>query len=363
MDQTVLKKLQNFANPLSGNYTIDLRNLLFSIDIDRREKVFSEILCDESLDDRIRFNAFYALSIYYRRGEHMSDYCRLVDKYIAQFEQEYPLTDINWAIYYKYKSRHDNSQLIRAIEHAERAAERIRNNPGVYQTCADLVVQALDKGIQIPRKDERIKNADKLIDRAIDINVEYPKYYCTKGRLSFHLGEYEKALNLLENAIDLEKLNDNDSVLRTTQYYYYLIDIQSKEMGHRLDKESKEMVYRLDRELHSAAEQIECKVQENKKQTDKLFGDLDSMKSKYLEFLAFFASILAFIISTINIIQRFSVREAISLLLVMGGILNITFALFRLIIEYNNTNKGYIRTTLIVLAGALLIALGYGMTI
>ena len=55
MDQTVLEKLQNFAHPLSGNYTIDLRNLLFSIDIDRREEVFSEILRDESLDEQMRF--------------------------------------------------------------------------------------------------------------------------------------------------------------------------------------------------------------------------------------------------------------------------------------------------------------------
>lgn len=350
MDQTVLEKLQNFAHPLSGNYTIDLRNLLFSIDIDRREEVFSEILRDESLDEQIRFNAFYALSIHYRRGEHTSCYCRLVDKYIAQFEQEYPLTDVNWAIYYKYKSRQDRSYLINAIEHAERAAERIRNNPGVYQTCADLVVLALDSDQQIPR--ERIDNAVKLIDRALAINTEYPKYYCTKGRLFFYLERYEEARALLERAIDLEKLNDNDSVLRTSQYYYYLIDIQSKEMGRRLN-----------RELHSAAEQIECKVQENEKQTNKLFGDLDSMKSKYLEFLAFFASVLAFIISTINIIQHFQARDAIALLLVMGGILNITFALFRLIIEYNNTKKSYIRTSVIVVAGALLIALGYGMTI
>ena len=52
-----------------------------------------------------------------------------------------------------------------------------------------------------------------------------------------------------------------------------------------------------------------------------------------------------------------------ALLLVMGGILNITFALFRLIIDYNNTTKSYIRTAMIVVAGALLIGLGYYMTV
>lgn len=352
MYQNVLEMLHNFDSHLSSKYTINLRNLLFSIDINQREKIFTEILNDKTLDKNVRFNAFYALSIYYRRGEHTSCYCQLIDKYIDQFEQDFPLTNINWATYYKYKSRHDRYYLVNALEYAEKAAVQIRNNPGVYQTCADLVVKAMEKGIDLPGKEERLKNAVNLINRALDINAEYPKYYCTKGRLFFYQGKYDEALNLLEKAIDLEKLNDNDSILRTTQYYYYLIDIQAKEMGRQLDDE-----------LHSAENQIEGKLQENKKQTDKLFGDLDSMKAKYLEFLAFFASVLAFIISSINIIQNFQVREAMALLLVMGGILNITFALFRLIIDYNNTTKSYMRTAWIVVAGALLIGLGYYMTI
>ena len=147
MYQNVLEMLQNFDSHLSSKYTINLRNLLFCIDINQREKILTEILNDTTLDKNVRFNAFYALSIYYRRGEHTSCYCQLVDKYIAQFEQDFPLTNINWATYYKYKSRRDPSYLLNALEYAEQAAVLIRNNPGVYQTCADLVVQAMEKGI------------------------------------------------------------------------------------------------------------------------------------------------------------------------------------------------------------------------
>ena len=264
------------------------------------------------------------------------------------FREAYPLTQVNRALYfrYKYRTSEDWDYLLSSIECAEKAVDAIADNPGVDQTYASAVVLALEKGVEgVP--EEKIRKALRLIDRAID-RKSYPKYYSTKGRLLFQRGKFAEACELLEKAIDLERLSDKDSVLRTTQYYFHLIEIKSKQMFTELDTK-----------LAATTRTINEDLATSKQTAGRLFRDLDAVKSKYLELLAFFASVLAFIMATINIVGNFSFREAAALLLVMGGVLNLSFSVLRLLIDYNSSRHTYLKTAVIFTIGALLIAAGY----
>lgn len=328
------------------NYTKNLRNLVYSIyDAEIENNLFS-IIDNNRNALHLRYNAYYSLFIYYRRKEFTEKYCLLFEQYNYHFES-IPLNLINKAFYYRYCSIKEPQLLITAIDCARKATEVIANNPGVFQTYAELVVVALDKEISIT--DSVISHAIEMINQAVYRDREYAKYYCTKGRLYYYIGKYKEACTLIEKAIDLEKLNDNDSVLRTSQYYFYLLEIKSKEMHKKLDEK-----------LIMNSNILNQILDENNIKANSIFEALDKVKSKYLEFLAFFASIMAFIISTINIVGKFAVfKEAAALLLILGGVLSMSFCLFSLLIDYNSNKIYFKRSVTIFIISLIIIALGY----
>lgn len=338
--KNLLNKLDSKSTP---NYAIELRNLLYrlkdSMNADLLINQLQLILDNPNEDINVRFNAYYMLSIFYRRGEHLTKFMNLVDSHSYLFNQ-YPYTYVTLALKkkYTYKKTGESAMLYGAINDANTAVELLPNDPGVCITYAELIIQSLDDSLTI--SDSQKQQAFDLILKAMERNREYPKYYSMLGRLYFYEGKFNESCKLIEKAIDLETVSDKDSLLRTSQYYFYLLENKSKEMVRQLDD----------------------KLKQNENKSHLIFASLDNIKSKYLELLAFFASILAFIISSINIVVNSnSFTQASALLLVMGGVLSITFVLFRLLIDYNNNPISYKRSGIVVFIAIILIVCGYFM--
>lgn len=185
MNDFIQNELDRIADLAAGSYdyVVRLRNMVLCSDDDASvEAELGRILDDPSVGERRRFDAYYALSILYRRHERVSDFCALTERYNDCFKDSFPLTQVNRALYfrYKYRTSEDWDYLLCSIECAEKAVDAIADNPGIYQTYAESVALALEKGVDtLP--DDKVRKALRLVDRALE-RKSYPKYYSTKGR-------------------------------------------------------------------------------------------------------------------------------------------------------------------------------------
>ncbi|WP_455587004.1 hypothetical protein [Bacteroides sp.] len=354
----IIKELTTINNINDCNYSIELRKLAQKYYQQEKKEfpieLFSKIIEDTSLALFIRFNAYYTVLIYYRRHEKKKAFCEYVNRYYAEifegkgYNESTPVNPYCYVIsslYHLYISDRNNSHIIAALKEAKKTLEYLKNNTGVCQTYADIYATALEYGRRFSEDENQF--ALDLIDKAILLKPEYAKYYCTKGRIKFYLGFHEESIQLIEKAIELEDKTKSDSIFRVSQYYYYLLDLKGKLIDLKAEKNSNEINQTL----------------ENYKQTMKITLDdyknnIENIKSKYLEFLAFFAAILAFIISSIQVVQKTTdFREAATLILILVGGLNISFSLFRLLMDHNNDKKTYITTGIILIVSVAIITL------
>lgn len=56
--------------------------------------------------------------------------------------------------------------------------------------------------------------------------ISRPKYYCTLGRLFASLGDYNQGMKNVKKALDFERGDNKDSLIRIGQYNYYLLQIK-----------------------------------------------------------------------------------------------------------------------------------------
>lgn len=345
----IITDLKNFL-PHEGDFTIKLRNFIRDKEkiylFQEIKEILTKIIIKEELEIDIRFCAYYALSIHYRRNEDAIEFCSLVDKYNHIFLNKYPLSYVNLSLHYKFKYLYLSSKnaiyLNQATENAKIAMKKITTNPGVFVTYVELVVISLENSIRI--SNEEINEAIEAIEIAIGLKGDCGKYYNLKGRLLHAKGEFKEATKLLEIAINKERIgNDPDSIIRTTEYYYHLVSIKQKEIEKKMNEDSnnhKEKIQQADVKMETLVKDFEKEIKE----------DLERSKFRYIEILAFFASIMAFIIGSIQMggsEAKTPFIEKAALLLVLSGSLTLSFSLFRLLISHNN-EKSYSAITILV---------------
>lgn len=344
----IIKELAAINNINNCNYPIALRKLAQKYYQKENKEfpvnLFCRIIEDVNLSLYIRFNAYYTVLIFYRRHEKKKAFCQFANQYMDLFDEKgfdesspiNPYCCIISSLYHLYISEKNNTHIITALREAKRALEHLKNNSGVYQTYADIFAIALEYGRKFTEDENQF--ALDLIDKAILLKPEYAKYYSTKGRIKFYLGSYEESFQYIEKAIELEDKTKSDSIFRVSQYYYYLLDLKAK----LIDLKAEKNTCKINQTLESYQKNMEITL-------DGYKNNIENIKSKYLEFLAFFAAILAFIISSIQVAQKaVDFKEAAALIMVLVGGLNIAFSLFRLLMGHNNNRKAYITTGIVL---------------
>ena len=340
-----LCKIDNEEDPL---FTIKLRDIVIDCSSEDITQEFFLFLDNNNNSIKLRFAAFYAIYIYYRRYEHHSLLFSLVDKYSNIFN-EFQLNDVVLSQYYRLKFLETNDEfaIINAIKFAKRAAENLNDNAGVLQNFAGMVASALEAGREESK--EYLMEAIQCMDKAILVFHDYPKHYCTKGRLLSWTGDYESAKKYIRKAIDLESTDSRDSLLRISQYNDYYIDIKMRESLEKLS------AHLLDAQV--TMNRINEYTQKN---SSKIFEKLDTMQARYLELLAFFSAVIALILTSVNLVNNYEDFNAVAgLIMVMGGVLIIGFCALRCLIIFNKDNISWKRYLSVFCVAVLLIGLGY----
>lgn len=211
------------------------------------------------------------------------------------------------------KGRGHKRDIERSIEEARKAVKEVKNNAGVIHILASSLVKAMEEGVR-PIEDDLVKEAKEKMEKAIELDPDYAKYHSTKGRLQALQENFEMAKENIRTAIDKEDREEKDYAVRLGEYQYHLSRIQLKE-NHR----------EIERSLQKTIEDVE----EARREAEET---VKGNRIRAVQFLGFFAALLAAVIGSIQIAVSFSFPEAAKLILVLVGGLLLAFGGFSFIL-------------------------------
>lgn len=329
------------------NYTIELKDIVLKNDLVKSEADVAGIITSHK-NVKVRFAAFYALLIISREYENFTKYISYVDEYGLEF-RTIKLYDIVLSTYYRNKGiMGEKENYVSAMRYGERACVALPSNLAVKHHFAELVALCLEENIPV---DVAVINT--AIDRLEDVIVvwrSHAKYFCTKGRLLAAKGDFTQAIANVKKALDMEKIEDKDSMIRIGQYNYYLLSINMMVATKTIDQKISD--------YSNSVADMDAKGSENLKKMEQNF---DHVKTQYLEYLAFFSSILAFILTTVSIVSNTAdFNHSAGLVLMFAGALVLVFGIFRMLLQYIIKERYWLLKTIVCLVVSLLfLALGY----
>ena len=205
-------KLTEFAK--KNNWSADVRKRL------------KEILEDQAAAEEVRYAAFYLLQLMLRQIKDFPKMKDLFDRYAELFSRRLSYSHI-WLLYLLESGvRYDVEEVLGL---ARNDCREMPDNAGIVHLFADIYVTACEKADRRQRE-ELIsgwgKDAWEAVDRAIELDDSYAKYYCTKGRMMALEHRYSEAENLISQAINREDSGREDYTIRLMNYQYHRIMIQ-----------------------------------------------------------------------------------------------------------------------------------------
>lgn len=322
-----LSNLQNDDNPAFSE-----KIGKFVDENDPSEEVLNKLLAE--CEDKVKFGAFFTLLVKYRKQKDYSKSEELVKKYKSQYIEK-PLFLYQLSAIHKHKMTLSDARL--SIQYARDAITAIEKTqkkyPGFYQNFADAVVLALENKLINNSKliDEGIEN----INIAITINPEYAKYYYTLGRLQILEKEFSEAKKNIVLAIDREDSTKKDYAIRISDYQDALMKCS---IAQTMD----------------SVEQSIFSIQESKKKLEDEFG---RVRNSVIEFIGFFAAIIALVITSTHIAVNLALIDSIRLIgFLVGGII-IAIGCLRVILDFNFKSVGI--ALLIFIFGLLFIIFSF----
>ena len=276
---------------------------------DKIEKNFKKLIEGDGIDlsddndEKICYAAYCTLHTYYRRMRNHSKLEELDKKYSEKFKEH-----LSFA-HFKLLLSVDSSPLkvdeLKLME-AEESARLMSCHTGAWHLLSDLVARYYeeqeDLSPEFIKKDEWYKKGVRAVNKAIQYENDYAKFYSTRGRLYCLVNEYDKALQDIKKAIDQEDSSNVDYSMRISRY----LTLQLK--------------FEAEKELYAM-----------KKKYDSQMKNLEGLLYKNVEILGLFAGIVSFVIAGINIAGAFveeSFYYAAGLILIMfGGLLGTFYGL------------------------------------
>ncbi|MEY8461855.1 hypothetical protein [Streptococcus merionis] len=326
--KNIMQKIRCFDNKKElGFPDYEIECVLELSDIPELENDLLKILEGKQVKDA-RLSAFYILCTRYRRIKDFSKFRALIELYRAEFQSD-PIFKILEAYYLIQPLGKNYKMALNSWKELNETAPNYLKKPAFTQIYAETICLCKEEGIIIP--DKVIYDAIEMMETANKIR-KYPKFFATLGRLkeNLEIPDLDGAIEDYEIAIDLEINTRTDYAIRISEYQASINKLK------------------IDKSLKRTRIEIDQKIAELRK---------EASKSKYniLSFLGFFSAILALIISTTQTMtSEIIFSEKLQLLLVMSGIIIITFGSLNLIFDLPNSTRKAITMFLI---GSLIVIL------
>lgn len=246
----------------------------------------------------VRFAAFYILAVKLWGRKDYTSHKKLIDEFRGDFATE-PFFSFLEAEYYLSQAE-DLNNARSAMALAETARVALPTVPGVQNLFAETIATI---GEQHPRLiDSRdLATAESAIRRAQSLarnatQSGYAKYGANLARIQALQGHWSDARRSIARAIDTEDSSRNDYSLRVMGYELIRAKIDIAEQSGQLRNEQEVAV-----------------------------NEMRETRKDILQIMGLLAAVIAFLITTVNILVNFSPRVASSLLLVAAACILLVF--------------------------------------
>lgn len=185
-------------------------------------------IIDSQQSDRVRYNAFYCLNIVYRHNKDFAKLHDLIERHRGDFEGHVTFDHLDALYNIESDAMYDYNEL---LQKTSKNARLINDNAGFVHMFADTFSTIYetgglhDKGKYVAEWGEQALAA---VNRAIELDSKYAKYYCTKARILCILGEFSQATMNVNHAISCENSARGDYALRISTYQYYKMLIHTE---------------------------------------------------------------------------------------------------------------------------------------
>lgn len=301
---------------------------------------------DAAVSESVRFAAFFAYCTRLRRRGNVSDFKDALDAYDKFADHPmYPHLQALHAKGLRAVGGYDD-----AIKYAEEAQQRVgRDHSGVNHSYVTSIVRIYEDGygdLLDKDRENALNEAAATLEQIMDEPV-YPKFKVTFGRIKALQGEYDEALKLIQEGIDLEDDTKADYALRVSSYRTHEQRVYLNKYIDSIEASQDD----LEETVSTAITDIENIREESEDQVRELQGQT-------LQFLGFFATLLAVIISTVTISLEFSLLPAASLITVLVGGLMLAFGGLTVMLPVEQAIK---KGVVLALIGFTTLGAGFGM--
>ena len=324
----------------SHEYHLRIRDLPSLPGLDTyRPLRFMELLEEVAKDDRqepkVRSAAFAVLLAYLWRWRDYQQFRRVFDSYQEYFAKTSP------SLVSLYRGMYDLSLVSnqgggqRALESARVAKQSMPDTPSALNLFAEVVAIRGERGFV---SDEELEEGRTAIDKAINTDPKYAKYYANRARILSLQGAYEKAYQDIDKAIEIEPFDDY-TLWRVNSY-------ESIRLNIRLQQ-------------HSA--DIKIQSGEMKQEQERARRQLGSMRGETLTLLGLLAAVIAFVVPSVQFSANLQSIEVGVMMIFMAGLILVVFGSFMELIQPGD--KWRRKAIVVVAIGFLLVGIAGWITI
>lgn len=327
----------------------------------------NEIFTADSHDMDLRFKAYYTTSIYFRRNDKFDEMIELFRKYSSIFT-DYPPNFVIKSFEKRYLALQLNNskQMGEAVHFSKQLKDIFPDHKAILHHYAEMVSTAIENDLyDNDDKAQMISDAINCMLKCIGIwernSQTHAKVYATLGRLYLLQEEYENAVQFINKAINYEDGQTPESFRKVIKYYAYLYDIKSQKSIKELQNKEQLAITELQNLEKNLSKKSTSATKDMENNFDRLSIKLEEAKTKHLEILAFFSSVLALLISGTNLLANMSVfYEAAGLFVILLGVLLIAFCSLSFLLEINRLKRYMILIhVFVIVIAVLLLVTGY----
>jgi tetratricopeptide (TPR) repeat protein len=245
-------------------------------------------ILEEQQGSDLAFAALYASHIYFRR---MKEYTELREL-MATFGDSYR-TRPTYSHLKSLSLGVDPNEVESAAHCAKAAKENAPRHPGVLHNFAMMTIQREEtRATPDPAK---LAEARRALDTAItQTHGAYARYHATYARLLLLEGEYARAEEEVDQAIDREEPTKADYAIRIGEYQAIKLDIKVRQSMKALTFEQASTV----NELRSLQQTTVSELERIRGEID---GRIGEARADAMQLLGLLAAVVAFVVSASSI--------------------------------------------------------------
>ena len=317
----------------SQPYHLEIRRLPSRPGMDTLSaKTFTEVLKEiaedeeQRIEPKVRTAALATWMTFLLRWRDYKHFRDVFDTYHNIFQEfDSPLKSL-------YQGMRDLSQVSskgdrqQAVTSAKAAMKSMPHMPGALNLYTEAIAISGERG---DVTDEDLDQAMSAIEKAIDIDPEYAKYYANRARILALKNRYEESYRDIDKAMEMETSEYDEYLLRISHYESIRAFIQLEERS--------------------------SKIEQMKHEQERAQKQLTSMRGETLTLLGLLAAVIAFVVPSVQLMANLQSTEAGVLMTFMAGLLLVVFGAF---MELIHPDTKWRRKGLIVVGlGILLVAL------